>query len=311
MRKVLAGCLALIFLFSGIPVFAENTGKDTVSIQESMVSVEGETVGSLSENLRFLADMLEDEEIRSLLKIEDVGEIFTEVIWKVMIWLYENRPVTMKILAELGVGERDRRCIGLIWDSMERIIREIQVFADSEEGQRLQKDAAELAADPDFRNSVQQIIEVITSDEVSELVENLTEAAVSIGETEEEENGPLTGEALGRRITQSSFTGKMMLAILSLLEKNDWGKISLAQFLTNEKFWRFALDLASMNSSLDGVLEEELTKISGDPEVVTFLQVNTSGLLDLIATITSRSESGEADGETAGKPDSAGEEAAP
>ena len=120
MKRWLAALLAVALLFSGGTVLAENANsRDIVDIQESMSSREGETVGTLAENILFLMEALQKEEIRSLLKMEDVQDILSEVVYRVLAWLVENRPVTMKILAELGVVESDLRCIEKLWDSMD------------------------------------------------------------------------------------------------------------------------------------------------------------------------------------------------
>ena len=312
MRKWLAGCLALIFFISGIPGFAENTGKDTVSIQESMVSVEGQTVGTLSENFRFLADLLKDEEIRSLLKMEDVKTIFTEVIWKVLVWMYENRPVTMKILTELGVGEKDRQCIASIWDSVERIARAADAFSASEEGKQLKAEADELLADPDFRSTFMGILDFVTSDDLTNLLEAVWEAAESADTVIADNDGRLTEEALKRELNRNTFIGNTILNILKSLEESDWFRVSLPKVQGNEKLWKFLLHAASMNSSLDDVIREEMTKLSGNPDISEFIWENLIGLSELQQSLMEAAEPEEAAGEAGGEtvPDSTEEEAA-
>ena len=313
MRKWLAGCLALIFLISGIPVFAENTGKDTVSIQESMVSVEGESVGSLAENFRFLADLLKNEEIRSLLKMEDVGTIFTEVIWKVLVWMYENRPVTMKILTELGVDERDQRCIESIWDSADRIAHEVEVFKASEEGRQLQEESDALLADPDFRKTLMGILNLAASEELSNLLKAVWKAAESAGTETTDSDGLLTAEAMKRKLGLNTYIGNTILNILKTLEESDWVRNSLPQLQANENLWNFLLHLASMNSSgLDNVIREEMEKLSQDPEISIFILETLTGLSGLSQAMMEAPETEEMPCEAGGEPvpDST-EEAAP
>ena len=103
MKKWLAVLLSVMILFSGSLCLAESTEpKENADIQETVVSVEGESLGTLSENIRFLKDLAQNKEVRELLGMEEVKTVTSEIIWRVLIWLYQNRPVTMKILAELG-----------------------------------------------------------------------------------------------------------------------------------------------------------------------------------------------------------------
>lgn len=310
MRKWLAGCLALIFLISGIPVFAENTGKDTVSIQESMVSVEGESVGSLAENFRFLADLLKNEEIRSLLKMEDVNTIFTEVVWKVLVWMYENRPVTMKILTELGVDERGQRCIAVIWDSADRIAHEVDVFKASEEGRQLQEESNALLADPDFQKTLIGILNLAKSEDLSNLLKAVWKAAESAGTEATDSDGVLTAEAMKRKLGLNTYIGNTILNILKTLEESDWVRNSLPQLQANENLWNFLLHLASMdNSGLDNVIREEMEKLSQDPEISIFILETLTGLSGLSQAMMEAPETEEMPWEPV--PDSTEEETAP
>ena len=314
MRKWLAGCLALIFLISGIPVFAENTGKDTVSIQESMVSVEGESVGSLAENFRFLADLLKNEEIRSLLKMEDVSTIFTEVVWKVLVWMYENRPVTMKILTELGVDERNQRRIAVIWDSADRIAHEVDVFKASEEGRQLQEEGNALLADPDLQKTLIGILNLAKSEDLSNLLEAVWKAAESAGTEATDSDGVLTAEATKRKLGLNTYIGNTILNILKTLEESDWVRNSLPQLQANENLWNFLLHLASMdNSGLDNVIREEMEKLSQDPEISIFILETLTGLSGLSQAMMEAPETEEMPWEAGGEPvpDSTEEEAAP
>ena len=93
MRRWLAGLLAVIILLPVGAAWAENSGKDT---------------GTLAESIRFVSEIFQDEEVRSILSREDVQEICRELIVKTALWMIENRPVTMKILAEMGVSGEER-----------------------------------------------------------------------------------------------------------------------------------------------------------------------------------------------------------
>ena len=81
----------------------------------------------------------------------------------------------------------------------------------------------------------------------------------------------------------------------------------------NENFWNFLLHVASMNSGLDDVIREELTKLTEDPEISMFIWENLTGLSALQQAMAEPPETEEAAGEAGGEtvPDSTGEEAAP
>ena len=92
MKRWLAGLLSVMILFSGGLCLAENAEPmENADIQETVVSVEGESLGTLSENIRFLKDLAADEEVRELLGMEEVKTVTSEVIWRVLVWLYRNR----------------------------------------------------------------------------------------------------------------------------------------------------------------------------------------------------------------------------
>ena len=159
MKKWLAVLLSVMILFSGSLCLAESTEpKENADIQEAVVSVEGESLGTLSENIRFLKDLAQNEEVRELLGMEEVKTVTSEIIWRVLIWLYQNRPVTMKILAELGVKESDRRCIEKLWDSADRIGEALMNHSQTEDGRQLQAEAEAVKNDPDIYDANGEIV---------------------------------------------------------------------------------------------------------------------------------------------------------
>lgn len=110
MKRCLAGLLAGVMLFPGIAAVAEETDS-TVKIQESLVSREETEDTSLRERLFQIAELMNTEEVRALLNIDDVKSILNDVVFKVLRWMIDHRPVAMKIFTELGIGEKDRQCI--------------------------------------------------------------------------------------------------------------------------------------------------------------------------------------------------------
>ena len=273
MKRWLAGLLSVMILFSGGLGLAENTEtKENADIQETVVSVEGESLGTLSENLRFLIELAQNEEFQSLLGIEDVKNVTSEIIWRVLVWLFRNRPVTMKILAEFGVKESDLHCIEKIWDSAGRIGKALEKHSQTEDGRRLQAEAEAVKNDPDLQESWVNFQELATSEDLITVLNALNEVAKTEIAEKESADGALTQEALNRQMDQSSFAGKLILKAISILDHSEWARESVPKLLKNENLWRFLSHLSSGNKELDNVFREEFKLIVSDPEINVFIQ---------------------------------------
>ena len=273
MKRWLAGLLSVMILLCGsICLAQEPDDRENADIQETVVSVEGESLGSLSENLRFLKEMMNDPDVRELLANEEVKNVSSEIIWRVLVWMYRNRPVTMKILAELGVGENDIRCVEKIWDSAERIGKALEEHSKTEDGKQLQAEAAAVKNDPDLQQSLTDFEELASSDELGSLLDALKETAEEGHKAAEKPDGSLSREAIDRQMDRSSFTGRLLLRIFSVMDNSEWAKKSLPKLLKNENLWRFLLHLSSGNKELDQVIRDECALIAGDPEMNDFIK---------------------------------------
>ena len=198
MKRWLAAILAGMVLFSCAAASAEEAGRDTVDIQESLVSREGEQARTLADHLLELTALMQREEVRNLLKIEDVSTITSEVISKILVWMWENRPVTMKILAEFGVSESDRRSVEKLWDSVHRLSAAFRNYEASEQGKQLKADADALMSDPAFKQSVYDLQVLLTSEDLGSIVDAMQEVSES-GQANRTE-GPLTKAALEQEV---------------------------------------------------------------------------------------------------------------
>ena len=273
MKKWLAVLLSVMILFSGSLCLAESTEpKENADIQETVVSVEGESLGTLSENIRFLKDLAQNKEVRELLGMEEVKTVTSEIIWRILIWLYQNRPVTMKILAELGVKESDRRCIEKLWDSADRIGEALMNHSQTEDGRQLQAEAEAVKNDPELQESLVNFQALATSEDLTVILDTLSEAVKA--ETAEKKNpdGALTKEALNRNVDQSSFIGKLIIEALTVMDRSEWARKSVPKLLKNENLWRFLAHLSGGNSELDRVFREEFVLITSDPEINVFFK---------------------------------------
>lgn len=272
LKRWTAGLLAGLFLFSACFAFAEKTGGDsTVRIQESLVSREGEAPDSLEDTFRMLIRLSQREEVRNMLKIEDVSSIFTDVILKVLEWMDQNRPVTDKILTELGIGEDDLGCINKIWDSADRIAEATRTFQDSETGQRLEREFTELFMDPDFRESVSNFQALVSAEEVENVLSALQQTVESGKEVSETSDVKLTDEALERQLGRASFTGSLLIVLLEEIQQSAWGRDSLPKLLKNESLRTLLTDLAATDTELDKVIREEISSLLTDQEVTDFI----------------------------------------
>jgi len=295
MKRWLACLLAAVLLFAACAGAAEEEKEETkVEIQESMATREGEeTTGTLAENLLYLREMLENEDVQSLFRIQDVKDLASEVIWKTGVWLYQNRPVTMKILAELGVGEQDLRCIDKLWDSAERVSDGARAYNESEDGQKLQAELTALKEDPEIQKAVEDFIELSTSDDIFGIVEKIRDVVQEAVKAERMPEGEMTKEAVERQLNRSSFTGNLLMELIGFVEQSPWAKESVPALFRNENLWRVLIHL-SQDNGMNKPIEDEINLIMNDPELYDFLRRTAAEAAALVKQL-------KIDGEQAGE----------
>ena len=279
LKRWLCGLLAGIMLPAVCGLAEEETeGPSDADLQETVVTREGETLGTLPENLIFLKDLLQNEEVRSLLKIQDVKEIATEVVWKALVWMYHNRPVTMKILAEFGFSETDCRCVEKLWDSAERLSDAGKAYNESEDGLQLLAELEAVRDDPELRKTMEKFSELMSDEDLNRLMDELSGAIKAENAEAEAADGRLTELAAENQINTSSFTGYLIVQILHIVESSEWAKDSIPDLLTNENLWRLLIHLSKDSQELDAAVKEECRMIADDPEMVDFLKRTTQQL---------------------------------
>ncbi len=282
MKRWIAGLLAAILLLTGCVTAAEEEyAADSAVLPESTASAEGTASGELAEDLQLLQVLMEDEDFRNLFRIEDVRDVATEIVWKVLVWMAENRPVTMKILTEFGVGEEDRSCISTIWDSVDRVAAALQDYYASEDGERLIAEFQMLQNDPDILESIRNIWELIQSEDLASLMNAVVDAVEADLEGAKLE-GPLTQQAIQERIDNKTYIGSLILRIMDVIEQCDWMQTSLPKLAENETLWMFLKHLADRNAAMNGIVESEMLTLSKDPAVVDFVQRNLQVLGSII-----------------------------
>lgn len=280
-KRWLAGLLAGLVLFSWSAAPAEGSGRDTVGIQESLVSREDTPSLTLEEHLQLILDLLQKEEVQHLLKIEDVSKITTEVVWKVLAWMISHRPVTMEILREFGLAEADRACVGKIWDSADRVAGAVREYEKSEEGIELQAAAHALLNDPDFRDSLEDFLAMISSEDFREILDSFRNAAAS-GPEEVPGNGPLTQAAMDKHLDSGSFLGTLLLDVLGMLDRSEWARESLPALLTNDNLWALLLLLTNGSAEVNDAVANEIRLLSEDEEVYAFAERALSASSSLV-----------------------------
>jgi len=327
-KRWLAGWLAIVMLFAGCAATAESggttettspegtasaaeaaadegggyTGSSTADIQESMETREGEAPSTLAGNIRLILQMMQNEDVQHMLQIEDVRMVASEVVAKTLKWLLENRPVTMKILAELGVGEDERYCVSEVWDSAERVCNYWDEYRESPDGGQLEEEFILVLEDPDIREAAENFVRLVQSGDLAAILEMINrEANDSENDREDDETrwmGSLTRVARERNMNTSTFMGRVMLGLLAVLENSEWAQESLPKLAKNENLWRFILHQAQGNKTLDSILREEIRRLMSDPKIKSFLKNNLEESIRLLKSLSSQPETGEVGTET-------------
>ena len=272
-RSLTALLLALILLLAAPAAPAESdedTG--TADIEEALITKEGGDPGSLAENLVMFKNLLQDEDVKAILKNKEVGEITSELVARVLSWMLQNRPVTMKILTELGIRESDRQSIEKIWDSADRIIATYNEYLETEDGKQLAAEFEAVRTDPDIIESVIAFRDLATSEDLTQLLHALSDAVEADKTNDEMEDGRLTQAVMEREISDKNFIGAVILEIMSILDHSEWAQESVPKLAKNENLLRLLEHLANGNQDLDKMIRDELRLILGDQEVKLFIQ---------------------------------------
>ena len=157
------------------------TAEEVPAEEESTASgenpVESEDEGKknpnseMSENLKIVSALLNSEDFRHLLEIDDVKFLISDILAESVIWMLQNRPVTMKILAELGAAENDLKVINRLWDSETVIEHSVVDYLDEPDGQLLQEQANQLFGSSDFLQTVKDFTSLATSEDLQNLIQ--------------------------------------------------------------------------------------------------------------------------------------------
>ena len=286
MKKWVAGMLAVLLLLSGTLAAAqESEGLTDAEIQEAMITREEESE-TLSSSIRLMAELLQNEDVRSLLQIQDVKDLMNEGAFKVLIWMLQNRSVTMKILKELGVGKKDRDCIGKIWDSAERIRDTKKTWLKTEKGRELLTNLEILKNDPEVAEAANSFSEMINSDDAAAVIKAMGSTARKAASEELPANA-VPQNAADLQTERASFTGSLLAELLRVLGNSEWAQKYLPMLLKNEALNR-ALVILSEDNELNGAIRQEYNTLANDPEIYDFAGRTLRTVADLFRQMGSK-----------------------
>lgn len=271
MRKWIAALMAVILLCSGGLAAAEAPAPEDTGTEGAPEA------GSLAEYHEELVKLLNDEQVQRFLQMSDVQELLLEGGADILVWMIQNRPVTMQILEESGVGENERRCVDKIWDSADRVAAAWRDYSATEDGQRLRAELQALRDDPEIRESGNQFLKMISSDDVTAITDSIWSAAA--------EGADAAAEGLPE---SDASPGELIVNLLDCVGQSEWARDSAPALLQNENLQRVLIHLTEENAFYDVVMEEHRV-LAEDPDVRAFIeQVLQDGVL-LLQTILNES----------------------
>jgi len=270
MKRWIAGILAAALLLACFPAAAQNTvGMSDAEIQESMKSREGETESSLGDTIVLIIKLIQDKEIQDLFQIQDVKDLVNEGAVKVLVWMIQNRPITIKILAEFGMSEEDIRCVEIVWDSADRIAAKWDEYVQTEDGKQLLAELVAVQNDTELGAALITFMNMISSADFLSIVETIGNTVTAFSAKEKADgNAPKTWESdsLEAQIDQRTIVGGLFLDLISVVQASEWGQESLPEVLHNENLKNAAIHLSRENE-FTVFLKEEVAALGKNPEV--------------------------------------------
>lgn len=293
MRKGLALLTAVILAFTCLAAGAESQEDKTLEayeIEEKLVSGEGKAFdGTLAGTLDLVSKFITDPEYMHILRIKDVQDIMNEVVLRGLVWLWQNRPVTMKVLKELGVKKEERSLISTIWDSAERLEAAEKDYILTEDGQQLKAEFEELKKHPACDGIVKGFFNVISAQNVRELLDALHRDE---GDTQEAYEPVTTDEVrdyakqMGYEEQMTDADAEYLAHLVEVVQHLYGAESALGELMTTEIFWKTLLHLYISHFSDTGVIREEVDKLLSDRKIREYI----SNLSESVAAIIRRAE---------------------
>lgn len=299
--------LAVILLLGCALAGAEERTQTNAEIVEQLESREktgsGEAGGAL-EMLKTLGEILISEDFRSLLEYEDVKEVFNEIILETTLWLYENRPVTIKILRELGISEKETVIVEKLWDSLDRIINSMEVYLETEDGKALQSSYTALTESNAFQRVWEDFVKLVKKEDLQDLLKTLNgalegqleetrafiDATIVEGETSEQVEEKLSRfqEKFNRIVEERGGDPQAIalttgMQIFARVAESDWAKNSMPDLMEEEALWTFLEQLENLlNSPIMETAKQEMINLLQDEEIRDYLTELINGMVGIV-----------------------------
>ena len=299
--------LAVILLLGCALAGAEERTQTNAEIVEQLESREktgsGEAGGAL-EMLKTLGEILISEDFRSLLEYEDVKEVFNEIILETTLWLYENRPVTIKILRELGLSEKETVIVEKLWDSLDRIINSMEVYLETEDGKALQSSYTALTESNAFQRVWEDFVKLVKKEDLQDLLKTLKgalegqleearafiDATIVEGETSEQVEEKLSRfqEKFNRIVEERGGDPQAIalttgMQIFARVAESDWAKNSMPDLMEEEALWTFLEQLENLlNSPIMETAKQEMINLLQDEEIRDYLTELINGMVGIV-----------------------------
>ena len=299
MKRWFAALLAGIMLFGWGTACAEQRPQTNADIVAQMATQENsEEKTGLTDMFTTLIEVVTSEEFRSLLEFDDVKEVINDVLAVTLSWLYENRPVTMKIFRELGVEDQELSIIDRLWDSMDRILSALDDYLTSEEGKALEASWTELQSDKSFKKFVTDFVSLVNKEDIQALIRTLIQAIRTEGEIlseleadkEKEETAFSSSMILKAReklrakgLTKETSISGSLLRILEHVMNSEWAKDAMPELIEKECLWNFIEQISGIaDSELAKTIRAELSALGEDPEMQQYMADNINAIVQAV-----------------------------
>ena len=239
---------------------------------------------SLQEYVHLVTVLLESEDFRHLMEVEDFQYFLNDVLLDTLEWLWQNRPVAMKILDELDLSEEDRRLVTDIWDSAERIEANLKEYAATPDGAKLMEDLLTLMDSEHLYQSLSDLGDLLSSDDLEKVLLALSGSLEETSEAVPEgDDTPLVELIRAHGMDPDSETFTQVRRLYRLVADSPWAQQSLPRLLSDETLWDLVNRLLTLPE--EPMLEpsrQELRALAEKPELIRLLDQITPVIADFI-----------------------------
>lgn len=280
MKQLCAFLSAVVLAFSCLSAGAESAGMPENQVPETAetaVSPENGSAGhgAITDVILTFVALIKSEDFQALVKYDDVRLVLSDIVWEALLWLWQNRPVTMKILTELGVPPAEQEIISRIWDTAEQIVAQETAYTQTEDGKQLIQEFRELSAHPSWETLRQGFISMVQPSEIQALLDSLSGTSPSGQSADGEQDvtaASLLDKAKNLGVDLSEGNAESLAALLNILFRFSWARESLHELMKTSVFWKFVFHLYQSHlSPSGGLVRTELRSLLSEPEIRKYL----------------------------------------